>query len=219
MSTPGNIPSKNPSDQSSMPGVFGAVHKKQMQAIQGQLPCRVIGVAGTRVTVQPMISILTTSGQAVERSPVVNVPRLALGSGGFMLYFPVAVGDMGWIMASDRDISLFLQNMQIAVPNTARLHSFEDGRFVPDTFATGSAMDASACSLQTLNGEAGISITPEEISLKVGALFFTLSASGIATNAPMSVPEGSTIGGVPFGTHGHDGVQTGSGTSGGPVEL
>jgi hypothetical protein len=105
--------------------------------------------------VRPTIALLTTSGEVVPRASVARVPVLALGGGGFVVNFPLLPGDRGWIEASDRDISLWMQGLAPDQrPNTLRLHSFEDGRFIPDVFRGFDASDvgADAMTIQSLDG-------------------------------------------------------------------
>ena len=99
------------------------------------LPAQVIAYdAATNVAqVQPLISVVTTDNQLVQRAQVASVPVLQASGGGFLLRFPVNSGDLGWIKANDRDISLFKQTGEMSPPNTQRKHSFEDAIFIPQS--------------------------------------------------------------------------------------
>lgn len=223
------IPSKDPADQHSLPGVLEAVFKKQMQGVQGQLPAVVISYDRDTnlAVVQPMIAILTTDGKAVSRAPVASVPALALGGGGFVLNFPLKQGDKGWIEASDRDISLYLQGGgNEAQPNTARLHSFEDGRFIPDAFAQYviAGEDAAACVLQSLDGSVRIALDPSGAIRLTSATILLTATTSVAIATPLldlsevtQVVGGADLefGGIKFGTHEHaNGTLPGGKTAG-----
>lgn len=244
MNLPTNpIPSKPPAIDGDLGGMLAFVFKKMLQKTDGQLPAKVISYnrATNRATVQPLISIIGTNGAKVGRAPVAAVPVLALGGGNFFINFPLGPGDLGWIEASDRDISLFLQNAQNASPNDGRLHSFESGRFVPDVFDNYSfTPDAGSLVISSLDGstrivmsEGKIALYAADISLNGTTIEFnasgamtvnagtytqnTTGAGGSTTTGAVNLPTNTTIAGRPFMTHGHSGVQPGSGNSGGVV--
>lgn len=214
-----HITSADPADKTSLAGAVNFAFKKMMQDIDGQLPAEVISYdrATNRATVRPLISRLTTDGQAVERATVASMPVLALGGGGFVITFPLEPGDRGWIEASDRDISLFLQTDAIAKPNTLRQHNFSDGRFIPDVF---NGFDlpgegAGRMVIQSRSGDVAIMLSDNEITINAPTL--TVNAPMIKINGQADIIGGLTVDGVAFGYHRHTGVQTGDGTTGGPI--
>jgi hypothetical protein len=199
--------------------------KKQLQATDGQLPAVVVSYdrASNRATVQPLISRLTTAGEPVERATIASVPVLALGGGGFAVTFPLEPGDRGWIEASDRDISLFMQSDEMARPNTLRMHEFSDGRFVPDMFASHTlpAENEGEVIIQNKSGETLIGVKEDRIRLVVGTTSITIEKTGISFIAGGKSLEfnvsGFTHDGKNVGaTHTHGGVQGGNDNTGGP---
>ena len=209
------IPSKDPANDGSLPGVMRQVFKKQMQNVDGQLPAQVIAYdrKTNRATVQPLITRLTTDGRPHDRGTFSEMPVLALGGGGFYLNFPLRPGDRGWIEASDRDISLFMQGDTMAQPNTMRMHNFSDGRFIPDVMGsyTFDASDDEKLVIASLDGRVKITLGAEE--LKVKGVRVAIEAETTATikapggtkfEGPVEMPQGATIGGIPFGDHIHD---------------
>ena len=175
------IPSHDPADRDSLAGVLKLAFRKSLESTDGQLPCEVISYNRTtnRALVQPLISIVLTSGQPIIRAQIASVPVLSLGGGGFAITFPLQKGDKGWIEASDQDISLFMQQMQQSKPNTFRIHTFEDGRFIPDAFAqyTFNNADAANMVIQSYDGTVKI----------------TLGTSVINVNAPTVNVNGTNI--------------------------
>ena len=83
------------------------------------------------VTVVPAINEWTATDEYIERAEI-KVPVFSFSGGGFMINFPLVVGDTGWLLACDRDISLFKQQLTQINPNTARTHCIEDSFFFPD---------------------------------------------------------------------------------------
>ena len=128
-------PSLNPASRGDFAGIVRFILTKWLQKTDDMMPATVVSYNRTtnRAVVQPMISIVDTKNNVIQRGVVSSVPVLQLGGGGFVISCPLNVGDLGWIKASDRDISLFLQFLKNSPPNTGRLHSFEDGMFIPDT--------------------------------------------------------------------------------------
>jgi hypothetical protein len=128
-------PSRNPADNDTLAGVFRLVLTKFLQGMDDMLPAQVIAYNATTNTaqVQPVIVMVTTDGQQVQRAQVASVPVYQMSGGGFLDYFPIKPGDFGWIKANDRDISMFKQTYQQSQPNTERMHSSSDAIFFPQT--------------------------------------------------------------------------------------
>lgn len=172
-------PSVNPADLGTLTGAFRHIFGKMLQDVNGMLPARVIAFDRTtnRVQVQPMIAVLTTDKQQVSRAQIASLPVLQIGGGGMIMNFNLFNGDLGWIMASDRDISLFLQSYSETRPNTERKCNFSDSLFVPDVMTnyTIAEEDAEHSVWQTNNSNTRIAIWPE---------FFKLTAlRGLGINA------------------------------------
>jgi len=131
-------PSINPADNGSLAGTLQFFIKKMLQNTDGLMPAQVIAYDRTtnRVQVQLLITIVTTSGTQVPRPQIASLPVFVYGGGGFTLSFPLNTGDIGWVFANDRDISLFLQSYSQSPPNTARMKNFSDGVFIPDIMRT-----------------------------------------------------------------------------------
>lgn len=170
----GGFPSKNPADESGgLGGAMKTILEKFLQNTDDMLPATVISYdrKSNTATVKPLMAVLTTEDKTVPRAQVAKVPVLALGGGNYMLNFPLKPGDTGWIKANDRDISLFMQSMQEAKPNTTRKHSFEDGLFIPDVLRQyeidGEDFDENAV-FQSLDGQIRVSLWPDRVKVTAG---------------------------------------------------
>lgn len=219
--TPNAPPSRDPADDGSLLGMANQILKKHLQSVDDMLPARVVAYdrATNRAQVVPLIKILTTDNRQLDRAQIASVPVMQFGGGGFVLNFNLLPGNLGWIKASDRDISLFLQSYKTNPPNSLRLHSFEDAVFIPDVM-TGYAIngeDAGNAVLQTLDGAVRVAVWPDRVKLTAGALSVTVGPASIDFVGHVNMPDGATIDGIIFGTHRHGGVQAGAATSGGPV--
>lgn len=164
------IPSKDPANDGTLAGAFNSIFKKLMQSVDKQLPAIVLAYdrVNNVATVQPLVPILTTEGEAISRAQIAKVPVLALGGGSFVVNFNLQAGDKGWLEASDRDISLFMQGMAEAPPNTFRLHSFEDARFIPDVFREWDVGDLAddEMTIQSLDGTVRMTLSPTTIKIR-----------------------------------------------------
>lgn len=241
------IPSKPPESDASLGAALREIFKKQMQAVDGMLPATVVSYdrASNTAVIQPSIDMTTTGGITVRRATFARIPVLALGGGGFCVSFPLQAGDTGWIEASDRDISLWQQatGARNTPANTERLHSFSDGRFIPDVlgkFTVPAGRDGDMV-IQSLDGSVHVALSSDTVRvraptvrvdadtlIRMEAPTISFNATTLQFNASNTVsanPGGAysinasaiTFNGIPWDTHKHTGVDPGSGTSGGPT--
>lgn len=214
-------PSINPADEGSLAGALSSIMRKAAMNSDDCLPATIVAYDRDTnlATVQPQIMMLTTGGEKVRRAGVASVPVLQLGGGGFVLSFPVKPGDPGWIKATDRDISLYLQSANEEIPNTDRLHSFQDGWFIPDTFMRGVTIDpedADRLVLQSLDGATRLAMGPDifvavaSSKVKVEAPTVEVVADTMTLTGDLVVDGEVTASGIALSTHTHGGVQSGA---------
>lgn len=172
-----NPPSIDPAQRDSVMGTIQfIIDKMVMQEIDKMMPCKVIAIAGNRVSVQISVSMVNTAGENVIRAQVANIPIYSPSAGGYVIHFPVKAGDLGWIKATDTDISLFLQNLKQSPPNTNLMHSFSSSVFYPDNMNQGVTIasgDAANLVIQNYAGTVKVSLgTAVEVAptLGVGAM-------------------------------------------------
>lgn len=168
MTSSGNNPNINPSDNDTLAGTLQFVFSQFMKSIDGMLPARVINFdrSNNLVQVELLIAMITTSGQQVQRAQIASLPVFQIGGGGFLLNFNLQPNDLGWVVANDRDISLFLQNFSQAAPNTNRVKNFADAVFFPHVM-TGYSIaseDDENVVLQNLDGTLKVSLGTDIIN-------------------------------------------------------
>jgi hypothetical protein len=180
----GNNPDIDPANNDNLAGVLQFTFMKMLQGVNTRLPAQVIKYDRTtnRVQVQILIAMMTTDGSIVSRSQIDSLPVKRYGGGGYVMSFPLNPGDLGWIEANDRDISLFLQSYTESPPNTARLFNFSDSVFFPDVM-TGynvQTIDADNFVLSNIDGTVRISLTPAGVVITspVVAIDGALAANG-----------------------------------------
>jgi hypothetical protein len=227
-------PNTDPATQGNLGGkMYETLQRWLRDEVDGMTPARVVSYddATNRAVIKPLVMVGTTGGDKVSRDPIHNIPVYRFGGGDFFMRFPLKPGDVGWLAANDRDISLTMQaGGGEDWPNTKRLHSFSDAMFFPDTFKewiiAGANVDAAVW--QSLDGQVCIALRDAEIEVTVGAtsllvtlasIVQTVGASTITTTpAAVAIVSASlTHNGVEIGsTHTHDSVTTGIDTSGPP---
>jgi phage baseplate assembly protein gpV len=241
-------PSANPADVGSLQGLLRVFGQKLAQNTDDMLPARVVAYdrATNRATVQPLVQMVTTQGERIARAQIPSVPVFQYGGGGFVIAFPLAPGDLGWIKASDRDIGLVLQTLGEAEPNTARTHSFQDGMFYPDVLRqwTLDEADADRLVIQSTDGATRIAVGADivavtssgSVTVEAEGLEATVSTANIAAStainltSPTVTVTGNLVvtgtlsaaggitgaGGLEFETHTHGGVTAGAANTGAP---
>ncbi len=179
-------PRKNPNDDDLLTGLFNIFEKYIQKTIEKCLPVKVIAISedGKYVDVQPQILVVLSDKKNKPRPVVKGIPIFTYGAGNFFMSFKIEVGDTGWIISNDRDISTFLQTKQLEPPPTARFHDFSNGFFLPDVIDDYTIDPADRDSLVIQNKE--------------GTVKLTLNDNQITIVAPTVV-----INDVDFSTHTH----------------
>lgn len=191
-------PSRDPANDGTLTGMLREVMGKMAQGLEDCLPAVVVAFDRTsnRATVKPMVQVLTTAGETVSRAQLVSVPVFQIGGGGFILNFNLKPGDLGWIKASDRDTSLFLQSYNEQRPNTKRTHSFSDGLFFPDVMRgyTINGEDAENAVLQNLDGTCRVAIWPDRVKITAPRVVVETEVAEInATTSATVTTETATV--------------------------
>jgi hypothetical protein len=177
-------PSRDPANDDSLLGMARQVLDKFLSQIDDMLPARVVSYdrAANRATVVPLVKLLTTDGRQVGRAQVASVPVMLFGGDGVALSFNLKAGDLGWIKANDRDISLILQAYRDNAPNTLRKHTFQDAVFIPDVMhgVTTAGEDAENAVLQTLDGSVRVAIWPDRVKITKDAMYAEVGPENVS---------------------------------------
>lgn len=224
---------KTPEDDKSLAAALQFFKRAIGMDMENCLPAIVEAYDRTRnvANVKPLIVMTKRAAnggdlQRVPRTVIPDVPVLSLGAGGFHVSFPVNAGDIGWIFACDRDISVFLQTLtQSPAGRDGPSHLFSDSIFIPDVFRqyTINGEDAGAMVIQSTDGASRISIRADNIKittplkvtldtptteltgdLTVGGnttMVGTLDVTGVTT-----LPATTTVAGKAVNGHNHGGA-------------
>lgn len=164
-----------PEDAKSMASMLKFFQRAVGMDFESCLPARVEVYDREKnlANIRPLIVVTkrASNGTDLQRLPRVlipDVPVLSLGAGNFHISFPVAVGDIGWIYACDRDISVFMQSLDESVAGRdGPSHLFSDSIFIPDVFRkyTINAEDSAAMVIQSTDGASRVSIRDDNIKI------------------------------------------------------
>lgn len=225
---------KNPGDDQSLASTLRFIQRAIEMDMENCLPCRVMDYdrVANRATVRPAIMSTVRSTESTDlirknRVSYPDIPVLSLGAGGFHISFPVKKGDLGWIYACDRDISLFLQSLteQPAGLDGAS-HKFSDAIFIPDVFSkyTINEEDEGALVIQSTSSATRVSIREDNIKITAPVkvqidtplteILHDLTVSGntilkqnlSVTGPATALPQATTVGGAVVYGHNHGGV-------------
>lgn len=228
----------NPANKSTLSGVLQEVLKNFSLELENCLPAVVKSYDRTNniVTVQPAINTILTNGNSQPRD-LLRLPVYIYGGGGLFMSFPLQENDTGWIIAGDRDISIFKQSLKVSNPNTYRTHQFSFGFFIPDKIKgyTINQADTNSFIISSLDGNTKITLMQNKIDIISGLDINIQSASNLTINASNIKIEGNithtgnlttsgTItanidviaGGISGKTHIHGGVTSGDKNTGVP---
>ena len=167
-----NFSNIDSSQDESLSSTFDFINNKIKQGLNIMLPCQVLAVdrKKNRVKVLPLIALLKTNGETMNRAIIDDIPICNLSAGGFIINFPIKVGDFGYIKSNDRDISLFKQSYKSSKPNTTRKNDFADSIFIPDVINQNlyniSGEDSEALVIQSYDNSTKISMSNGKIILQ-----------------------------------------------------
>lgn len=180
------ILNQNPLDDGDFLQAIQFILERFKAEFDSCLPVEVVAYdrGKNRVAVKPLINRETVDGGVYERAVIENVQTLANGAGGFVINFPVSRGDKGWIIAADRDISLFKQYEGAIAPGTSRMHSFADCWFIPDVLGNFviKGEDSGRFVLQDNTGFSRISIGKQDIRIHAGPTKITVTPSSVTVD-------------------------------------
>lgn len=161
----------------SLTGAIKEVLKNFALSLENCLPGIVESYDRAKNTaiITPAINTVLTDGTITERAKI-ELPVHVYGGHGVVIATPLQKGDTGFIIAGDRDITLFKQMMTLAKPNTNRTHKLAFGFFIPSKIKGFSAAANDDMIIETLDGAT-------KISLKSG-LIEIISTDKVNVTAP-----------------------------------
>ncbi|WP_338561908.1 Gp138 family membrane-puncturing spike protein [Erwinia sp. E_sp_B04_7] len=190
---------------------------------------------GDLVAVKPMVEGFTGSGDRIPKTIIYGVPVWRLQRGASAVIMPPVIGDIGLIAICDRDISGVKATKEPSLPGSNRTHNYGDAIYL------GGVLNADPSQYVKFSNDGIEVVSPLTVSLSAPVVevnaesSFTVNASNIVLNGPVSQGAGSYAGnfefegsitakgeitgaGVALSTHTHGGVDRGSSQTDAPVK-
>lgn len=221
-------------------GIAGVISFAIDQKIMEMEKCMLASVVSydqdsRSISARPLVKMRFSSGDYQDRAIVFDVPLIVYGSSNFSMHFPVSEGDVVLIISCDRDIQNIKDTEnrnEVAEPRTARRHKFMDSLAIPLMLRPQQTPsgEESAIVVQNNSGGSYISVSDSYIRAKSSSIILDGDAvinGNLSVNGNVDISGNidvdgngdigaANIGGIPFGSHSHSGVTTGSGSTGGP---
>ncbi|MGQ6231048.1 Gp138 family membrane-puncturing spike protein [Serratia sp. IR-2025] len=190
--------------------------------------------SGEAVSVKPMVSGFTGSGDLITSDPIHGIPVWRLQRGASAVIMPPVEGDIGLIAICDRDITAVKKTKQSALPGSNRTHSYSDAIYLggvlnaePSQYVkfSNGGIDIVSPLVVQLNGKTVVVNADDKISLNAPII----EANGQLTQGSGSFGGNATFGGaitatgevtgngIHLSTHKHGGVETGGGQTSTPT--
>ena len=133
------------------------------------------GATGT-VDIVPMVNMVDGAGASWEHTTVFNVPYFRAQGGASAIICDPRVGDIGFAVFCDSDISSVIATSKAAPPNSARKFNYSDALYFGGWGAKVSPEN------YILVDDAGVEITATEINLN-GIVKISTGATGAFTSS------------------------------------
>jgi len=194
--------------------------KEAIQQLGHALPCRVVAVSGSQVTVAFEVD------SSPWTLPQITIPKAESP----WIRMPTQIGDTGITVPADTYISNIVGN-STALPKIGVIPGNLSALvFLPVSKSISAPQDQNAAIVQGPNGfigqtttgssssvitdTSGTTITFGTTSLKIDATGVTITVGGISYTF---TPAAATFNGIDFNTHVHGGVTTGASNTTGPI--
>lgn len=168
-----------------------------LDSVKVTLPCKVMEYdRETHVaTLKVIVNSKLLDGQIIEGCEISQITLRRLCAGGFLIDFPINVGDTGWLIATDRDATLAKEISDSALVASPFNNSYSSGLFIPDAWGSDSKLGISGVpdgklTIQTKDGSQQIAIGSDGI--EISATTLSITADSTTIQGPLSVTGGIT---------------------------
>lgn len=198
-------------------GAFNATGfqiEQAMRQARTAIPVKVVAVSGgstagaPTVDVLPLVNQMDGQGNMTAHTTVHGIPCTRVQGGGNGIICDPQVGDLGFMVVADRDISAVKSSSRQSNPGSRRIHSMADGVYVGAMVVSSLTQYVeftdTGVRIVDMNGNtivtsaAGVTITAPTVRIE-GALSVTGEVTAQADGASVSLS-----------THTHGGVSSGS---------
>lgn len=136
------------------------------------MPCKIVSYnRATHIAkVKPLFNFKYENGPTVESAEMQDVEVRRIMAGGFLIDFPIAAGDTGWLIAVDRDASDIKERSGSALPCSSAVNTYVSGFWIPDQWGSDtrlgiSGVDENRLVVQSKDGTQKISVGSSDIKI------------------------------------------------------
>ena len=208
--------------------------KRARDFIHTSFPAKITRIVNSHVVdVQPLVTTLRPDGSVKPYPELfdVRMQTYACQLGDVFISLPIKVGDLVWVMVSERDVAKLMttDGKDASASTTERTHDLSDCFCIPAFFPDGLAKDYDPDNLVIGNKNTKIIVKADGIEITTTEA--SITADNLTVNANLRVNGQTSLNGSVEATgttfthnninvgsmHTHIGVTTGSGTSGTPT--
>jgi len=200
--------------------------RQEIASVRTMIPVKVIAVKGggvgapPTVNVKPLVNQIDGQGNSTEHGTVFNIPVSRLQGGGNAIINDPIVGDIGYIMVADRDISSVKANAgKQSNPGSFRRFNFADSVYVGAILNSGTPAQYVHFTSDgiEISDKHGNKITMASSGINITApAGINLNGLVIDTNGRATGPSDIIANGISLDSHVHGGVEPGPSTTGVP---
>ena len=178
---------------------------------------KVMSVQAKTISVQPVINRVV-DGKSITLPQFTKVPPLFMQGGGSYTAHPIAVGDYCLLILTERCFDRWYSGSDFQDPAEFRMHDYSDGIAIVGINPKAGALTIPSVIQHTGDTNQDGDYTHQGDTTQIGNLTITgdIQVNGNITCTGKLTAASATIGGIDFGSHTHDGVQPGTGNTGGP---
>lgn len=166
MSPPEEFDDDFSEDQDSKQNETPQMDKVLFDAINGVLydlhtamPAQVVAIRGNSyVDIQPMLKRKYATGRVVNLPVIQNVPICVPRGADYAIKVPIAVGDTGFAIFSERSIDRWSVAGGLVDPKDSRRHDLSDAVFYPGLYPMDDQVEGAADDMVLQNGDAQLTI-------------------------------------------------------------
>jgi hypothetical protein len=174
------------------------------------------------VDVQILVNQISGQGNPTPHVTMYTLPYLRIQGGSNAVIIDPQPGDVGIAVFASRDITNVKSTKAQANPGSFRMHDFADGMYlggllngVPTQYVQFGSGGVTIVSPDTITLQAPNIVLQGAVAQSGGNV--TIAEDLTVSGDVVADLTGSTFDGIPFATHKHIGVTSGSSNTGGPI--
>ena len=174
---------------------------------------KIVSVGSTTLECKPVIARVV--GEDAKPLPTfLEVPPVFMRGAGTYTAHPVAVGDYGLLLITERCFDKWYGGVENESPNIYRMHDYSDGFVLVGIAPAGGAIVIPTDAIETFGDQ---NLTGDQVLIGNHTMTGDSTITGNQTiTGDVTITGDLIVNGINFSTHVHGGVQGGAGNTGVP---